>query len=34
VVIKADKQLVYGKIIEVMGLCQAAGIADIAVAVK
>jgi biopolymer transport protein ExbD len=34
VVIKADKRLTYGRVIEVMGLCQAAGIADIAVAVK
>jgi biopolymer transport protein ExbD len=34
VVIKADKRLAYGKVIEVMGLCQGAGIADIAVAVK
>jgi biopolymer transport protein ExbD len=34
VVIKADKRLSYGKVIEVMGLCQGAGIADIAVAVK
>jgi biopolymer transport protein ExbD len=34
VVIKADKRLTYGRVLEVMGLCQAAGIADIAVAVK
>jgi biopolymer transport protein ExbD len=34
VVIKADKRLAYGKVIEVMGLCQGVGIADIAVAVK
>ena len=34
VMIKADKRLTYGRVIEVMGLCQAAGIADIAVAVK
>jgi biopolymer transport protein ExbD len=34
VVVKADKRLSYGKVIEVMGLCQGAGIADIAVAVK
>lgn len=34
VIIKADKRLVYGKVIEVMGLCQAVGISDIAVAVK
>ena len=34
VVIKADKRLAYGKVIEVMGLCQATGIVDIAVAVK
>jgi biopolymer transport protein ExbD len=34
VMIKADKRLVYGKVIEIMGLCQAAGIVDIAVAVK
>jgi biopolymer transport protein ExbD len=34
VVIKADKRLAYGKVIEVMGLCQGAGITDIAVAVK
>jgi biopolymer transport protein ExbD len=33
-VIKADKRLTYGKVIEVMGLCQASGIGDIAVAVK
>jgi biopolymer transport protein ExbD len=34
VVIKADKRLAYGKVVEVMGLCQASGIGDIAVAVK
>jgi biopolymer transport protein ExbD len=34
VVIKADKRLAYGRVIEVMGLCQATGVADIAVAVK
>lgn len=34
VIVKADKRLAYGKVIEVMGLCQAAGISDIAVAVK
>jgi biopolymer transport protein ExbD len=34
VIIKADKQLAYGKVIEVMGLCQGVGIEDIAVAVK
>jgi biopolymer transport protein ExbD len=34
VVIKADKRLAYGRVIEVMGLCQGAGVADIAVAVK
>ena len=34
VVIKADKRLAYGKVVEVMGLCQGAGIVDIAVAVK
>jgi biopolymer transport protein ExbD len=34
VIIKADKRLSYGKVIEIMGLCQAAGITDIAVAVK
>jgi biopolymer transport protein ExbD len=34
VVIKADKRLAYGKVVEIMGLCQGAGIADIAVAVK
>jgi biopolymer transport protein ExbD len=34
VVIKADKRLAYGRVIEVMGLCKGAGIADIAVAVK
>lgn len=34
VVIKADKRLAYGKVIEVMGLCQSVGITDIAVAVK
>ena len=34
VVIKADKRLAYGKVIEVMGLCQGVGISDIAVAVK
>jgi biopolymer transport protein ExbD len=34
VVIKADKRLAYGKVIEIMGLCQTAGIPDIAVAVK
>lgn len=34
VIIKADKRLSYGKVIEIMGLCQASGMADIAVAVK
>lgn len=34
VVIKADKRLLYGKVVEVMGLCQAAGVDEIAVAVK
>jgi biopolymer transport protein ExbD len=34
VIIRADKRLEYGKVVEVMGLCQASGIADIAVAVK
>lgn len=34
VIVKADKRLAYGKVIEVMGVCQAAGISDIAVAVK
>jgi len=34
VVIMADKRLPYGKVVEVMGLCQAAGVSDIAVAVK
>jgi biopolymer transport protein ExbD len=34
VVIKADKRLPYGRVIEIMGLCQGAGIADISVAVK
>jgi biopolymer transport protein TolR len=34
VLIKADKRLPYGRVIEVMGLCQGAGFADIAVAVK
>jgi biopolymer transport protein ExbD len=34
VIIRADRRLEYGKVVEVMGLCQAAGIADIAVAVK
>ncbi len=34
VVIKADKRLLYGKVVEVMGLCQAAGVEEIAVAVK
>jgi biopolymer transport protein ExbD len=34
VVIKADKRLTYGQVVEVMGLCQASGITDIAVAVK
>ncbi len=34
VIIKADKRLSYGRVIEIMGLCQASGIADIAVAVK
>ena len=34
VVIKADKRLPYGRVIEVMGLCQSTGIVDIAVAVK
>ena len=33
-IIRADKRLSYGKVIEIMGLCQASGIADIAVAVK
>jgi biopolymer transport protein ExbD len=34
VVIKADKRLAYGQVIDVMGWCQAAGIVEIAVAVK
>ena len=34
VVIKADERLSYGKVIDIMGLCQASGIAEIAVAVK
>lgn len=34
VIIRADKRLSYGRVIEVMGLCQGSGIADIAVAVK
>jgi len=34
VVIKADKRLAYGRVIEVMGLCQGVGITEIAVAVK
>jgi biopolymer transport protein ExbD len=34
VIIRADRRLEYGKVVEVMGLCQASGIADIAVAVK
>jgi biopolymer transport protein ExbD len=34
VVIEADKRLLYGRVIEIMGLCQAGGIADISVAVK
>ncbi len=34
VIIRADKRLEYGKVVEAMGLCQAAGIADIAIAVK
>jgi biopolymer transport protein ExbD len=34
VFIKADKRLAYGKVIEVMGLCQGVGVTDIAVAVK
>jgi biopolymer transport protein ExbD len=34
VVIKADKRLLYGRVIDIMGLCQAGGIDDISVAVK
>ena len=34
VVIMAAKRLPYGKVVEVMGLCQAEGVSDIAVAVK
>jgi biopolymer transport protein ExbD len=34
VIIRADKRLLYGKVVEVMGVCQAVGIDDIAVAVK
>jgi len=34
VLIMADKGLPYGKVVEVMGLCQAVGVSDIAVAVK
>ena len=34
VVIRADKILPYGEVIEVMGLLQKAGILDISVAVK
>jgi biopolymer transport protein ExbD len=33
-IIRADKRLEYGKVVEVIGLCQASGIAEIAVAVK
>ena len=33
-VIRADKMLPYGEVIEVMGLLQKAGILDISVAVK
>jgi biopolymer transport protein ExbD len=34
VIIKADKRLSYGKVIAVMGVCQAVGLSEIAVAVK
>lgn len=34
VVLKADRRLPYGKVVEVMSLCQASGVTDIAVAVK
>lgn len=34
VVLRADKRLPYGKVVEVMGLCQVSGVTDIAVAVK
>jgi biopolymer transport protein ExbD len=34
VIIRADRRLEYGKVVQVMGLCQAAGVAGIAVAVK
>jgi len=34
VIIRADKRLPYGTVVEVMGVCQAVGIDDIAVAVK
>jgi biopolymer transport protein ExbD len=34
VILKADKRLPYGKVVEVMGLCQVAGITEIAVAVQ
>jgi biopolymer transport protein ExbD len=33
-IIRADKRLEYGTVVEVIGLCQASGIAEIAVAVK
>jgi biopolymer transport protein ExbD len=34
VIIRADRRLECGKVVEVMGLCQASGVADIAVTVK
>ena len=34
VIIKADKQLPYGRVVGVMGICKATGIVDIGIAVK
>jgi biopolymer transport protein ExbD len=34
VIIKADKRLPYGRVVKVMGICKAANIADIGIAVK
>ncbi|MBI2876664.1 MAG: biopolymer transporter ExbD [Candidatus Tectomicrobia bacterium] len=34
VIIKADKRLSYGRVVEVMGISKAAGITDIGIAIK
>lgn len=33
-IVRADRQLDYGKVVEVLGICRASGFTDIAIAVK